>query len=110
MRQTEDPITETRPPAAGPEPGVRFLGIFPRPRSVVGWVLAPVTWTFIALIRFYQAFISPGLPPSCRFTPTCSQYTLEAIGRYGALKWVWLGARRLARCHPWHPGGFDPVP
>jgi len=64
----------------------------------------------LALIRFYQRFISPALPPSCRFTPTCSQYSYEAIRRYGLLKGGWLSLRRLARCHPWNRGGFDPVP
>ena len=63
-----------------------------------------------ALIRAYQRFLSPTLPPSCRLHPSCSQYALEAVTRYGALKGSWLAARRLARCHPFHPGGFDPVP
>lgn len=63
-----------------------------------------------AAIRGYQALVSPLLPPSCRFTPSCSQYALEAVRRHGALKGSWLAARRLARCHPFHPGGFDPVP
>lgn len=63
-----------------------------------------------ALIRVYQLVISPVLPPACRFTPSCSHYALEAITRYGALRGSWLAARRLARCHPFHPGGFDPVP
>jgi putative membrane protein insertion efficiency factor len=63
-----------------------------------------------ALIRAYQRFLSPALPPSCRFHPSCSQYALEAVTRYGALRGSWLAARRLARCHPFHPGGFDPVP
>jgi putative membrane protein insertion efficiency factor len=61
-------------------------------------------------IRGYQKFISPALPPSCRFSPSCSQYALEAVSRYGALKGTWLAIRRLVRCHPFNPGGYDPVP
>ncbi len=61
-------------------------------------------------IRGYQKFVSPALPPSCRFSPSCSQYTLEAVTKYGALKGIWLGVRRLIRCHPFNPGGYDPVP
>ncbi len=64
----------------------------------------------LQLIRLYQRFISPALPPSCRFTPTCSHYTYEAIERYGVFKGGWLGIKRIARCHPLNPGGFDPVP
>ena len=74
--------------------------------SPLGWP----RWTAMLLIRGYQRFISPVLPPSCRFTPSCSQYTLEAVERYGFLKGTWLGGRRLIRCHPFNPGGFDPVP
>lgn len=64
----------------------------------------------IALVRFYQYGISPFTPPSCRFTPTCSQYALEALRKYGPLKGGWLTLRRLARCHPWGGPGYDPVP
>jgi putative membrane protein insertion efficiency factor len=69
-----------------------------------------VALPFIGLIRFYQKCISPLTPPSCRFTPTCSQYTLEAIRKYGVIKGCWLGAKRIARCHPWGGSGYDPVP
>lgn len=64
---------------------------------------------FIFFIRGYRLFISPLLPPSCRFTPTCSEYAIQAIEKYGALRGVYLGARRLLRCHPFHSGGYDPV-
>lgn len=62
------------------------------------------------LIRFYRAAISPSLPPSCRYTPTCSEYALEAVEKYGALKGGYLALRRILRCHPLHKGGYDPVP
>ena len=61
-------------------------------------------------IRFYQRFISPLLPPAGRFTPTCSQYAIEAIQKHGALKGLYLAIRRLLRCHPWGGSGYDPVP
>ncbi|UCC61527.1 MAG: membrane protein insertion efficiency factor YidD [Anaerolineae bacterium] len=62
------------------------------------------------LIRLYQNTISKALPPSCRFVPSCSQYTYKAIERYGFLKGGWLGVKRISRCHPFNPGGYDPVP
>ncbi len=64
----------------------------------------------IGLIQAYKLLISPLLPPACRFQPTCSQYARQAIERFGALKGSTLAVRRLLRCHPWHPGGWDPVP
>lgn len=64
----------------------------------------------IALLRAYQYALSPMLGRSCRFFPSCSDYAVEAIGRHGALKGSYLAARRVLRCHPWHPGGYDPVP
>ena len=63
-----------------------------------------------AAIRAYQLVLSPILPPSCRYEPTCSEYALEAIRRHGAWRGAGLALRRVARCHPWQPGGFDPVP
>ena len=66
--------------------------------------------TMLGAIRFYQWAIRPNLPPSCRFEPTCSRYAAEAIGKYGAAKGGYLAARRLLKCHPFHEGGYDPVP
>jgi putative membrane protein insertion efficiency factor len=64
----------------------------------------------IALVRLYQVAISPWLPPSCRYEPSCSTYAIEAVGRHGAGRGSWLALRRLGRCHPWGGRGFDPVP
>lgn len=63
----------------------------------------------ISLIRFYQKFISPLKPPSCRFYPTCSEYSIQALSKYGVFKGVWKSIVRISKCHPFHPGGHDPV-
>ncbi|WP_293728592.1 membrane protein insertion efficiency factor YidD [uncultured Phascolarctobacterium sp.] len=60
-------------------------------------------------IRFYQLFISPLFPPTCRFYPTCSAYAIEAIQKKGPVRGLWLALKRIAKCHPYHPGGYDPV-
>ena len=70
---------------------------------------SPAAYVILLLLRFYKKFISPILPPACRFTPTCSEYTFEAVERYGALRGVFLGMKRIARCNPFCKGGFDPV-
>ncbi|MBC7870907.1 MAG: membrane protein insertion efficiency factor YidD [Chitinophagaceae bacterium] len=67
-------------------------------------------WLVLRSIRFYQRYISPVLPSSCRFYPTCSHYTYEAIQIHGVMKGTWMGLRRISRCHPFNPGGYDPVP
>ena len=74
---------------------------------VIGRLIARV---LTALVRGYQLALSPLLPAACRYYPTCSAYAIEAIERYGAARGSWLAARRLARCHPFRPGGYDPVP
>ena len=63
----------------------------------------------IGNLRVYKRFVSPLLPSACRFHPTCSEYMIEAVSKYGAARGVWMGTRRLLRCHPFHQGGFDPV-
>ena len=69
-----------------------------------------LTYPFILLVRFYQVAISPLKPPTCRFSPTCSTYALEALKKYGLLKGGRLALRRIMRCHPWGGSGYDPVP
>lgn len=64
----------------------------------------------IRLIKTYQYAISPLMAPTCRFTPSCSQYASEAIGKHGVLRGTWLSVKRILRCNPWHPGGYDPAP
>ncbi|WP_029408288.1 membrane protein insertion efficiency factor YidD [Thiomicrorhabdus sp. Milos-T2] len=70
----------------------------------------PFAWILIALVRFYQLFISPVIGPRCRFYPTCSSYTIEAIKTHGVICGSWLAIKRIGRCHPANPGGVDPVP
>ena len=74
------------------------------------WFIKIIAWPIVFLIRFYQLIISPLFPPSCRFTPTCSSYMLEAIKIWGPFKGVWMGVKRLSKCHPWGTSGYDPVP
>ncbi|GAA4569476.1 membrane protein insertion efficiency factor YidD [Planotetraspora kaengkrachanensis] len=87
-----------------PESGIAVTGT--EPEGAPG----PVARVLLVPIRFYRAFISPMLGPRCRFEPSCSAYGLEAITVHGALRGIWLTVRRIGRCHPFHPGGFDPVP
>jgi putative membrane protein insertion efficiency factor len=69
-----------------------------------------VGWVLIAVVRVYQLFLSPLLPAACRYYPSCSAYAVQAIERHGPLRGVWLAARRILRCNPFRPGGYDPVP
>lgn len=70
----------------------------------------PLSWLMLVLIAFYRTCISPLLPPTCRYTPTCSQYAQEAIKKYGPFKGGWLAFKRILRCHPFGGSGYDPVP
>ncbi|GMU94623.1 membrane protein insertion efficiency factor YidD [Ignavibacterium album] len=79
-------------------------------KDIFNKTLKVLAFPFILLIKIYQIFISPLFPSSCRYTPTCSHYTLEALKKYGLLKGLWLGIKRISRCHPWGGSGYDPVP
>ena len=81
-----------------------------RPAAVLRHVRRIPAYGVLLLIRSYQLVLSPMLPASCRYVPTCSAYAAEAVERYGALRGGWMAARRIARCHPFRPGGYDPVP
>ena len=78
-------------------------------RSAPGW-RAVLAWPLLALLWIYRRLVSPALPPACRYHPSCSRYAVEAITVHGPIRGAWLAARRLLRCHPWAPGGPDPVP
>ena len=73
-------------------------------------LLQIISYPFILLIKFYQDVISPAIGPKCRYTPTCSQYAIEALKKYGLFKGGWLAMKRIASCHPWGGHGHDPVP
>jgi putative membrane protein insertion efficiency factor len=73
-------------------------------------ILQIISLPFIALIKLYQWLVSPLIGPKCRFTPTCSQYTIEALKKYGFFKGGWLSIKRISKCHPWGGHGYDPVP
>lgn len=79
----------------------------PARRTLLSRTAVAVLWT---LIRVYQLTLAVVLPPACRFTPSCSHYAQEALQKYGVFKGLWLALKRIARCHPWHQGGYDPVP
>ncbi|MBQ4023116.1 MAG: membrane protein insertion efficiency factor YidD [Prevotella sp.] len=82
--------------------------------KVLRWLWKALSWALVALllvpIWIYQKAISPYTPPSCRFTPTCSEYARQALLKHGPLKGLWLAVRRILRCHPWGGSGYDPVP
>jgi putative membrane protein insertion efficiency factor len=73
-------------------------------------ILKILSWPFILLIRIYQKLISPMLGPKCRYTPTCSEYTVQALKKHGLFKGGWLAIKRISSCHPWGGSGYDPVP
>ncbi len=79
-------------------------------RNILRVVKKALQWFFIVLIRFYQGAISPYFPPSCRYTPTCSQYGIDAIQKHGPIIGGWLTLKRIGSCHPWGGSGHDPVP
>lgn len=80
------------------------------PTRCLRFVQRVLTAFLLLLVRFYRLFISPLTPPSCRFTPTCSVYAMEALQKHGPFKGLWLTLRRILRCHPWGGSGYDPVP
>jgi hypothetical protein len=78
--------------------------------KILNYFAKALGWVLVMLVKFYQRAISPYLPNSCRYVPTCSQYFIDSVKKYGPLKGGWLGTRRILRCHPWGGHGYDPVP
>jgi putative membrane protein insertion efficiency factor len=74
----------------------------------MAWLRWLFTWLLIVPVRVYQFCLRPLLPPACRFSPSCSEYFILAVRKHGPLRGAWKGAWRICRCHPWHPGGYDP--
>lgn len=79
-------------------------------KSIVKQISAVFSWVLIKIVRLYQLTLSPFLGQNCRHYPTCSNYTIEAIREWGPIKGVWLGIKRILKCHPWGTSGYDPVP
>jgi hypothetical protein len=77
---------------------------------VISAISKALQWAIKSAARTYQVLVSSWLPPACRFYPSCSQYMIQAVDRFGPVRGTWLGLRRLARCHPWNDGGYDPLP
>jgi len=79
-------------------------------KQIYNIIIKTITFPFIIIIKIYQVLISPLFPSSCRYTPTCSHYTVEALKKHGLFKGGWLGIKRITKCHPWGGSGYDPVP
>jgi uncharacterized protein len=103
----DDAATDGAPTTVGRAAGFHVKRVSSRLAKGVVKVLG---WPLLAVLWVYRTFVSPALPPACRYHPSCSRYAAEAIALHGPIRGTWLGVRRLLRCHPWSPGGPDPVP